>query len=364
MDNINKLAKLRKKMKENNIDGLIVAKKENRRYLSGFTGTAGALLITDQDNLLITDFRYVNQAGQQSPDFSLVTISKNLTQTLVEQIETLSLNNIGYEEDFWTCSDYQALTEKLNEKLASNNKIELVSASQLIKDLRIIKDEHELALIQKAVTLTDQAFAHILKMVKPGISELEVAIELEFYMRRLGASGPSFDYIVASGKRGSLPHGVATEKRIEPGELVTIDFGCVYQGYYSDMTRNFIFGQPDKKQSEIYQLVLTAQETALQKLQVGMSCQEVDSLARDVINKANYGQYFGHGLGHGVGLNIHEAPTLSPIGTGALEEGMIITIEPGIYIADWGGVRIEDMVLVKQDSSTILTKTSKQLYIL
>lgn len=356
---MDKLKKLRQELTQNQLEAIIISQSENRYYFSNFAGTAGMLLITHDAQFLFTDFRYVKQGEEQSPHYQVIKTKTDLISAVTDMINQLKLTKIGFEENYWTWGNFEKLTEKIK-----NSNIQLLPASNIIGQLRSIKSKEEIAILQKAVDLTDSAFAHLIKIIKVGIEEREVALELEFFMRRAGADGASFQYIVASGTRGAMPHGTASTKKIISGQLVTIDFGCMYQGYCSDMTRNLIFGEPNEQQQHIYDVVLKAQEAALAQIRAGMTGREADKIARDIIASAGYGENFGHGLGHGVGLNIHEAPNLSPNSDVILQEGMVVTVEPGIYLAGWGGVRIEDMVIIKKDKCNRLTKTPKQLYIL
>jgi len=243
--------------------------------------------------------------------------------------------------------------------------VELKSTTGLVKKIRMIKDEAEIDKIREAVRITDVAFNHIRDYIKVGSIERDIALELEFFMKKEGASKNAFDFIVASGKRSALPHGVASTKQLEEGDFLTMDFGTVYQGYHSDMTRTVVVGkQPDKKQEEIYQTVLKAQQKATEVVKAGVKGSEVDKVARDIITKAGYGDYFGHGLGHSLGLEIHENPRLSPRDDTKLESGMVVTVEPGIYLPDWSGVRIEDTVVVREDGCEVLTSSPKELLVI
>jgi Xaa-Pro aminopeptidase len=233
-----------------------------------------------------------------------------------------------------------------------------------IEELRRVKSEDEIALIAKAEAISDEAFSHVIKLIKPGMTELEIAMELEFQMRRAGASGVSFDTIVASGKRSSMPHGVATDKKVEIGDFITMDYGCIYQGYCSDITRTIALGQVDEKQETVYNLVRKAQEEALAAIKAGVTGKEVHMAAQNVFQDAGYGAFFGHGLGHSVGLEIHEEPRFSPKAEDVMQENMVITVEPGLYLPNWGGVRIEDLVVIKKDGYINLTHSPKELIIL
>nr|WP_200793454.1 Xaa-Pro peptidase family protein [Caminicella sporogenes] len=348
----NKVNNFRKKIIEKGLDAAVVYKPQNRRYLSGFTGTAGYVVITRDRNIFITDFRYVEQASKQCKGFEIIKHSNE--KSLYDILNNLQIKKLGFEEDFVTFLQYREFEEKLNN-------IELVPLNGIINDLRKIKTEDEIENIRKAASIADMAFKHICSVLKPGITEWEISLELENFMKRQGASGTSFESIVASGKRSALPHGVASQKIIEKGDFVTLDFGCVYNGYCSDMTRTVVIGKATERQREIYEIVLQAQKAALENIRAGITGFEVDKIARDIITNKGYGEYFGHGLGHGVGLEVHENPRLSPLGKDTLEENMVVTDEPGIYIPDFGGVRIEDLVVVKKDGCELLSKSPKDL---
>lgn len=351
---MDRIYKLRQALSERQLDGMLILQPENRRYLSGFTGSSAALLITAEKALLFTDFRYLEQAKLQAPQFEVVRHEQVMWDSIVPY--TNALAQVGFEQDFVSFALHETLTEKFN--------CRLVPVGTLLEELRLVKDEAELDKLQKAAELADAAFKHILSFIKPGMTERQIALELEFYMRQKGASGPSFDFIVASGSRSSLPHGVASDKVIQKGDYVTMDFGCIFDGYCSDITRTVVVGKPSDRQREIYQIVLEAQLAALDGIKPGKTGQEVDRIARDIIGAKGYGDYFGHGLGHGVGLAIHEEPRLSPSGMRVLEPGMVVTDEPGIYLPEWGGVRIEDTVVLTGNGARRLTNSSKDLIVL
>jgi Xaa-Pro aminopeptidase len=347
-----RLIKLRKFMNENSLDCMLISKPESRRYFSGFSGSAGMLLISKHSNKLLTDFRYTEQAAAQATQYEIVRYS-NIGKTLAEVIKELGVIQVGFEGDFVTYDGHQELANNLQS-------INLIPVQ--LDALRMIKDEAEIVSIKKAVEIADNAFSKILSFIKPGMSEQEVALELEYYMRKFGAEKPAFDTIMASGKRGALPHGRASEKIIEIGDLVTMDFGAVYKGYHSDITRTICMGKATTKQQDIYKIVLAAQLAGVQAVAPGKVGKEVDAISRNVIVNAGFGEFFGHGLGHGLGLNIHEEPRLSPANIHTvLMKNMVVTVEPGIYLPDWGGVRIEDTVLVSDEGCQILTASSKQL---
>lgn len=344
---------LRSFMAKQELDSMVISKPENRRYFSGFTGSAGLLVITESTAQLITDFRYVEQASQQAPDFEVVRHGQLIYETISQLAETLGLKRTGFETDFVSFETYESLRKSLARTELSPVKLD---------HLRTQKDCDELACIKKAVAIADAAFNRIVDVIAVGMSERDIAVELETVMRRMGSERPSFTTIVASGVRSSMPHGVATDKLLEKGDYVTLDFGAVFQGYHSDMTRTLVMGTATERQKNIYQTVLSAQLIGVQAVRPNRLCRDVDAEARNVIAAAGYANYFGHGLGHCVGLAIHEDPRLSPLSESAvLAENMVVTVEPGIYIPDWGGVRIEDMVVVTASGCEILTGSVKQL---
>lgn len=349
-----RIARIRDILKNINADGIIAYSPENRRYLSKFTGTTGYVIIGMNNAGFVTDFRYTEQAALQCKGYEIIKNENSLTEYLADTISKYNIKNLAYEDDYMTVGFY----DKLKEKLFDVNMIPLKESSG---EIRIIKEEEELENIKKAAEITDLAFSHILGYIKPGITEIDIALELEYFMKKNGASGNSFDSIVASGLRSSMPHGVATDKKINNGDLLTIDFGCVYNGYCSDMTRTIVVGKANEEQKKIYNIVLKAQKEALLHIRAGVSGKDVDKVARDIISEAGYGDNFGHGLGHGVGLAIHEEPRLSPMGNRVLEKNMVVTNEPGIYISGFGGVRIEDLVAVGEDGPVVFSKSPKEL---
>ena len=300
--------------------------------------------------LLFTDSRYTIQAKLQSSSYEICDISK-----IEKKVKSLPQNVLCIEEDFVTVSQFS--------KLQGYGK-KLKPFAKSIKGIRKIKDSEEIKKIAMAEELGDRAFSYVLNLIKPGKTEKEIAIELEFFMRKNGASGTSFDTICASGVRSSMPHGVATDKIIEKGDFLTLDFGCVLDGYCSDMTRTVVVGQASERQKEIYSIVLKAQKTCIDILKAGISCADADKAARDVIREYGFGEYFGHGTGHGVGVEVHELPNLSPKSDDILMAGNVVSVEPGIYIEDFGGVRIEDLVQIGDKNALNLTKSEKDLLII
>jgi Xaa-Pro aminopeptidase len=353
-----RLEKVRAALAERNLDAILINKPENRAYLSGFTGSAGWLLISGSKACLITDFRYVEQAAVQAPDFEVVKPDSTVGALLAQLCDQLQVRRLGIEGDFISVDDFRAYEEALGDR-------DLISMSGMVEQLRMIKDEQELAVMRRAAAIADEAFTHVLGYIKPGVKEWDVALELEFKMKRLGAEGLAFETIVASGVRSSLPHGHASDKLIASGDLVTMDFGALFHGYCSDMTRTVMVGEPSVKQREIYAIVLEAQKRGVAACKAGMTGKELDEVCRGYIREQGYAEAFGHGTGHGVGRFIHEGPKVSLKGEkDRLQAGMIVTIEPGIYLAGWGGVRIEDMLLVTESGSESFSKSPRELMIL
>lgn len=352
-----RLEKLQQKLKQQNIDAVITTHSINRAYITGFYGTAGYAVIMRDHAYLLVDFRYTEQARKQAPNFQVIEYDNNLYDEMNHIIKTHHVETLGFEDKNITCAQYEIFKQKINVK-------ELIPARDIIDDMRKIKDPEEIRRIQEAARIADMAYEHILTFIRPGQRERELALELEFFMKKHGAQALSFDMIVASGIRSSLPHGQPTDKVIESGELVTMDFGCVFEGYCSDMTRTIGIGYLNEKQKEIYRIVLEAQQAALNFISAGKTGKQVDQISRDIISNYGYGKNFGHSLGHGVGCEIHEAPRLSSNGEESLQPGMVVTVEPGIYIENFGGVRIEDMVLITEDGIHNFTSSSKELFIL
>ena len=349
-----RLERMRHKMHEEKIDAYVVIRPENGRYLSGFSGGEATLFITADKAFLLTDFRYIEQAKAQAPEFEILKTGQDHFAFL-QEIGDKS-QRLGFEGDFVTYEDFGKLKDAFPEA-------ELLSLPNLVSYLRSVKDQAEIETIRQAVKIADDAFANVIKSIEIGQTEAEIGLELEYSMRRAGASGGSFEFIVASGARSALPHGTASSKKIHFGEFLTMDFGAIYQGYCSDITRTVFLGEPEEKHREVYEVVLAAQRAGIAAVAPGRTGKEVDAVARKIIEDAGYGDYFGHGLGHSVGLAIHEGPNLNMREERVLEPGMVITVEPGIYIPDWGGVRIEDIVLVTENGCEVLTQAPKEFII-
>lgn len=349
-----RLDKLRHQLKKLKCDAIAITHGTNVRYLTGFTGTSGMVLVTRSGpHFFVTDFRYRTQAASQTGDHTQVVIAeKGLWKESARVLKKAGVGRIGFEAEHTSVAAWEEI-----KKLVAP--AETVSTTRAVEDMRLFKDEDEIAIIREAVRVADETFAYALSELRPGRTELEISTLIEAKIRDLGGQGTSFDTIVASGTRSALPHGVASSKTLEMGDMVTIDMGARFNGYCSDMTRTVCLGKATPQQKEIYALTYQAQVTAAEALRPGLGCKAADKIARDVIDAAGHKKEFGHGLGHGVGMDIHEQPRLSKLGKGKLAAGMVVTCEPGIYIPEWGGVRIEDMLLVTEDGATILTGTEK-----
>ncbi|WP_339146819.1 MULTISPECIES: Xaa-Pro peptidase family protein [unclassified Sutcliffiella] len=351
-----KLTKLRESFQASGIDALLITSGKNRQYITGFTGSAGVAVVAEDKAVFITDFRYTEQAAKQCEGFDIVQHKGGLVEEIANVVKDLGITKLGFEQDHVTFSTY------LNYK--TTIKSDLVPVSGVIEKLRLIKSEQEIKILKEATQIADAAFEHILTYIKPGLTELDVSNELEFFMRKQGAVSSSFDIIVASGYRSALPHGVASDKVIGKGEFVTLDFGAYYKGYNSDITRTLAVGEPSEELKTIYDIVLEAQLRGMRGIKAGMTGREADALTRDYITEKGYGEYFGHSTGHGLGMEVHEGPSLSVKSETVLEPGMIVTVEPGIYVAGLGGVRIEDDTIVTETGNETLSFSTKELIIL
>ncbi|MGI6142619.1 MAG: M24 family metallopeptidase [bacterium] len=349
-----RVGKLQERLLALDLDGLLIGHKPNRMFISGFTGTEGWLLITRNHSFLCTDFRYVEQAAKEAVGWEIVRYQRPFTATLVPLLKENGLRRVGFEEEYLSYQGYRKLVE-------STSGVEWLPCSGLVESLRRQKDEMELQAIRRAAQLDDRAFAHILSFLEPGRQEREIALELEFFARRQGGNGASFAFIVASGPRSALPHGVASNKLLQEGEFVIMDYGTVVDGYHSDFTRTVILGEPTPKQLKVYQVVQEAQQAAVAAVAPGRTAGEIDAVARRIITDHGYGAHFGHGVGHGVGLSIHEEPHLTPGADTVLVPGMVLTIEPGIYLPGWGGVRIEDLLVVTETGCEVLNQSPRDL---
>ncbi len=337
-----------------NADAVLISKAENVVYLSGIKSTNCYLILTPEEGYILTDFRYI-EAVKNNPA-GLKPIQLDQGKSLFDVIKSMNFSALAVEEEAITYAFFKELSGKYKGKVCS--------ASHLVENLRIIKDEYEQDCLRKAEEIGDKAFSHICGFLKEGMTEIEVALELEFFMRKCGAEKLSFDTIAVSGVRSSMPHGEPSGKKIEAGDFLTMDFGCKYLGYCSDMTRTVAFGRATDEMQRVYRIVQKAQKKALEAISPGKKASDVDRTARDIIKYEGYGKCFGHGTGHGVGLEIHEAPTANTTGNTVLKPGMSVTVEPGIYLPGKFGVRIEDLALVTETGYEVLAHSEKDLIII
>ena len=352
-----RLTRLRATLRERDLPALLVSNAYNRRYLTAFAGeddppsdaaSAGMLLVTAKRVVLITDSRYAIQAEHETAGVEIVLRKGTMKDALIEQIGALGVRRLGFEADHLV----YALHEDLHAALPA---VELVPTRRIVRTQRLVKDEAELALLRRAIAISDEAITRVAADLRPGMTEREIAHRIENTMIALGADAPAFATIVAAGPNGAMAHAVPGDRPIREGEPIVIDMGARYHGYSSDMTRTLILGAPDAQFRAIYNIVLRAKQTAEAGIRAGITGVAADKLARDVIEAAGYGGQFGHGLGHGIGLEVHEGPSLSRTSEDTLAAGEVSSVEPGIYLPDWGGVRLEDLVLIHPDGVEILT---------
>lgn len=347
-----RLEKLRHRLRTLKCDAIIVSNITNVRYLTGFTGTAGLVVVTPVEAWFFTDFRYEAQAGEEIEGFKVLIEKRGLLRAAAMRIRRRGFDAAALETHCVTVDQREELS-------GIAPKVTWISGKRVIEKLREVKDTDEIATLRRAIEITDCALAEVLHDLRPGVTEREVALLLEETLVNLGADGKSFETIIASGVRSAMPHGVASHKKLEKGDLVTIDFGGKYQGYCADLTRTVCLGRSTSEQRRLYSLVRTAQLRAEDGLRSGVSGKCVDGIARDYLRESGYGKEFGHGLGHGVGLDIHEAPRLSEKANQKLPSGSVVTVEPGVYLPNFGGVRIEDVAVVQADGCEILTRAPK-----
>ena len=344
-------------MKEQEMDIIYLHSAINCYYLSGFTGSSRDIILTPEDQYFYTDFRYGDQAYDQVSDYEITVVTPPLLNAVKDQFKKLNGKKIGLELSRLTADDYLLLKKSLPGAT-------FVNVDSFLSEMRMIKDEIELSYLKKGMEIVDETFSHILSYLKTGISEKDLALELEYKMKKLGADGIKENHVIATGARASLPHGQATNKIIEFGDFVKMDFGAKVKGYYTDFTRTVIMGAASQKQISIYNIVKNAQEESLKAVKAGATCAELDEIGRSIIREAGYGENFGHSLGHSLGLEIHEKPAMRNTDHTLLQTGMVITVEPGIYIKGFGGVRIEDLVVVEENGINNLTNSTKELLII
>lgn len=349
-----KLKRLREKLDELKIDAIFINHLPNIRYLTGFSGSSALCLVSKTDAFFITDFRYKEQIKIQVKHFKkIVATGKTLLDIACEKNIFRGLTKIGFEADHISFS----LLSELKRKFKG---VKFVPTRNLIEEISAVKTPDEIENIKSAIKISEKVFNEVLNIIKPGVSEIDIAAEISYLHKKFGAEKDAFDIIVASGWRSALPHGVASDKKIKKGELVVIDFGCVYNGYHSDITRTIAVGKISDEKRKIYQIVLDAQARAIESARAGLKASELDSIARDYIKQKGYGRFFGHSLGHGIGTEIHTLPRIAPKSNYILQNGNVITIEPGIYIPDTGGVRIEDDILINS-TAELLTSLPRNL---
>ena len=357
-----RLEKVRARMQEVGVDSLLVSHPDNRRYLSGFSGedappldTAGFLLVGLNDLCLVTDGRYDIQAAGELPHglgVSVVVRQGKIGATVAEQVSQRNFKRLSFESAHLIHMWWRQIDKSLPDT-------ELVPTLRLVEPLRMVKDDDELDLMRRAIRISDEAFNTVSRRIQPGMTEKQVAWDIEKTMRDLGADDRAFGTIVAGGPHGAMAHAVPSERPIQEGEPVVIDMGARVRGYNSDMTRTICLGEPPDKVREVYKIVLDAHLEAERKLKAGVAGPEADSYARQIIDAAGYGDYFTHSLGHGIGLEVHESPSLGKLSEDVMPENAITSVEPGIYIEGWGGVRIEDLVLFRSNDVEVLTQADK-----
>ena len=355
---MSRLERARGRMAEIELPALLINNIDNVRWISGFSGSNGFVFLKPDSAQFVTDSRYTEQAKKECPGFDIVQLKTSAPEETTAVLENAGIAKIGFESAHLSVHLYNTYREKMPPS------IELIPTNRLIDDLRLVKDHDEIAAIEEACGIADRAFDYIIPYLKPGAIERDVMLTLEWFIRKECGAEVAFDSIVASGARSALPHGRASEKTMELGDFVTLDFGARLNGYNSDITRTVVLGPPTAEQKKLYQTVLDAQLLALEAIRPGAAGKDVDAVARDFIKAAGHGEHFGHGLGHALGRQVHDGQGFSVRSDITLAPGMVITVEPGIYIPDWGGVRIEDDIVVTEDGCRILTHATKELLVL
>lgn len=351
-----RVQRLLSRMDELSVDCLFTTSRPNVRYLSGFTGSSGSLLIGKGFAVMLTDKRYTLRAQSEAPGFEIVVPENPDDDILKTQIESRGLRKVGFEANHITVKTLEGWREKYGEL-----GVEWVPTDGIVEELRLVKDASEIASIRAACGIADATFRHVQLFMQPETVELDVAMEIEFYMRRQSARRPAFESIVASGENSAIPHADTGERRFQPGDFVIMDFGAEVDGYCSDITRTVVIGKATPEQRRIYEVVLEAQLRAIEAIKPGVKGADIDAIARQIITDAGYGDYFTHSLGHSLGLSVHDGMGFAQKSEVVLEPGMVFTVEPGIYIEGLGGVRIEDDVLVTEEGVEVLTQSPKHL---
>ena len=363
-EQLDRIIRLQSGLRRRHIDGLLVSQPDNRRYLSGYTApdhgiqeSSGLLLIPAKGRpYLLTDARFTLQAEAEAPLFLVELYNRGLLPLLERLINRLGLQSLAFESDYLLHSTYQCLAG-----MANKRGLTLVPQLGLIEAMREVKSANELELLRASTRLNETVFQSVYATIEPGMTEREIALALELTMREMGAEGPSFPTIVAFGTNAARPHAVPTDRELQAGDLVLIDMGLIHRGYCSDMTRTFVAGRPDRTYIDRHRVVRAAMQAGIGAIRAGVTGAEVDRVARQVIADAGYGDHFGHSLGHGVGLAVHEAPRLSRTNRKKLRAGMVVTVEPGIYLPEWGGIRLENMVVVGEHGPEVLNRDTTGL---
>tara|TARA_B100000401_G_scaffold248915_1_gene168999 strand:+ start:2043 stop:3131 length:1089 start_codon:yes stop_codon:yes gene_type:complete len=351
----NRVKNLRNYLYENNIDAIIISNEINRFYFSGLSSSAGYLFVTLNDLYICTDFRYTELASTEAPGWKIQRVTSRF-DWLPKLIKSCKVKSLAFEAEFTTVNTHKFLETTIND---SKLNVSLIPTADIALTFRAIKDEEEITLLRKAIEIGDKAFEYTEKNIEIGMTEKEVAWIFEKSVREQNAESISFDTIVASGKNAARPHHPTGDSKIEANSTIIIDCGAKYKGYCSDLTRTIVIGDADEKIKNIYDIVHVAQLTAIDLVKVGMTGEECDSIARKIISEAGYGDFFGHSLGHGVGLDIHENPNISPRSKFVIQNNMPFTVEPGIYLEGWGGVRIEDIVIIIDNKVQVISKAKK-----
>jgi Xaa-Pro aminopeptidase len=352
----NRLERLRRKLAEKEIEALLVSQPDNLYYLTGCEGLEGYLLISSKKAIMATDFRYIEQAERQSPDYEIFRIAGKMADWFPALFSASGIQKPGFESQYLSYASFEQMTGIIKKNHLT---LDLIPVNGLVEDLRMIKDPDEIDCIEQAAKITDTVIQHIQNILQPGMSEIEISWEIEKYMREHGSQPCPFELIVASGPNSALPHARPSNYIIREGEPVVMDIGARYRFYGSDLTRTLHTGKSDDTFKKVYNTVLEAQLTAISNIKPGMTGHEADAIARKVIADAGYGQAFGHSLGHGIGLVTHENPRVGPNSSDILTEGMVFTVEPGIYLSGWGGVRIEDDVVIQDGKLRVITWAGK-----
>jgi Xaa-Pro aminopeptidase len=352
-----RIGRLRARMAEAGCDAFFSLSPPSNAYLTGFFGSTSCVVVTQEAARFLCDFRYTEQARVQVSGCEVVEVTGSLETRAGEHLDALGASRVAFEPSTLTVQQFGQVADACRGTL--------LPQPGVLVGLRMVKDPTEVARIASASALAESVLREVLAMLRPGVREREVAAQIVYEFLRRGAEGPSFDPIVLFGERSSLPHGRPGARALAAGDVVLIDMGCLREGYCSDLTRTFVYGtMPGPWFEEIYALTLRAQRAAVEAIRPGLACRDADGVAREIIREAGYGDHFGHGLGHGVGLEIHEAPRLNMQSDAVLEPGMVVTVEPGIYLPGQGGVRIEDLLVVTEAGSEVLTRLPKELEIL